>query len=353
MENWKNLLIHGDNLLGLKAIEKDYTGKIKCIYIDPPYNTKSCFTHYDDSMEHSLWLDMMKDRLIILYQLLSENGSIWISIDDCEAHYLKVLCDQIFGRKNFIANVVWNHSVQVKGYKDIFSVSHNYVLAYQKSSLFQLHSAPRSEKDNKQYQNPDNDPKGRWCKGPVANSLYRKNLIYELIAPNGNIIQSPDKGWRWSKQTMFEKISTGEILFTKDQTGIFRKIYLKDQDGKSPSTLWTPEEVGTTREATAEVKNLISHSTFSTPKPERLIQRILHLATKPGDIVLDCFAGSGTTGAVAHKMNRPWIMIEMGNHALTHIVPRLNKVISGEDQGGISKKLEWKGGGPEFKILTM
>lgn len=347
-----NLLIYGDNLLGLKALEQKYTGKIKCIYIDPPYNTKSCFTHYDDSMEHSMWLDMMKERLIILQRLLTVDGSIWISIDDCEAHYLKVLCDEIFGRKNFIANVVWNHSVQVKGYKDIFSLSHNYILAYRKSHFFQLNSAPRSDKDNEQYQNPDNDPNGRWCKGPVANSLFRRNLIYPLRAPNGNLIQSPEKGWRWKKETMNEKLATGEIEFNKDQTGIFRKIYLKDQQGKSPSTLWMPEEVGTTREATSELKNLIPHDVFPTPKPERLLQRILHLSTNPEDLVLDCFAGSGTTGAVAQKMGRRWIMIEMGEHAKTHIIPRLKKVIDGTDQGGISEDMNWKGGG-SFRICEI
>ncbi len=340
-----NLLIHGDNLPVLKELERNFTGKIKCIYIDPPYNTKSCFKHYDDSMEHSMWLNMMKDRLLIMHRLLSADGSIWISIDDCEAHYLKVLCDEIFGRRNFISSVIWHHSIQAKGYKNIFSLSHNHILAYKKSAEFNLNSQPRVDSDNTQYKNPDNDPKGPWCRGPVANSLYRKNLIYPIRTPFGNLIQAPEKGWRWSKETLESKIGLGEIQFTENGKSIFRKIYLSEQDGKSPGTIWFADDVGTTREASAEVKRLNPNDVFSTPKPERLIARILHLASNPGDLVLDCFAGSGTTGAVAHKMGRRWIMIEMGQHAYTHIIPRLEKVINGADSGGITKSVGWDGGG--------
>lgn len=348
----KNYLLHGENLVWLKALENEYTGKIKCIYIDPPYNTKSRFTHYDDSMEHSLWLNMMKDRLVIMHRLLSEDGSIWISIDDCECHYLKIMCDEIFGRSNFLANIIWHHSVQVTGYKNIFSQSHNYILAYRKSHHFILRSAPRSAKDNLQYKNLDNDPKGAWCKGPVANSLYRKNLIYDVTTPSGKTIKPPKNGWRWSKETLASKIEMGEIIFNEDETSFFRKIYLNDQDGKSPSTLWHPEDIGTTREATSEVRGLNNDDVFSTPKPERLIQRILHLATNPGDLILDSFAGSGTTGAVAQKMGRRWIMIEIGEHAKTHIIPRMNMVINGSDRGGISKQTNWKGGG-SYEFISL
>ena len=340
-----NVLIHSENLLALQNLEKEYTEKIKCIYIDPPYNTKQNFTHYDDSLEHSLWLNIMKERLQIMHKLLRDDGSIWISIDDRECHYLKVLCDEIFGRKNFISCVVWNHSVQVKGYKHIFSLSHSYILSYRKSDKFKLKSAPRRDQDNKQYTNPDNDPKGPWCRGPVANSLYRPNLIYQICTPNGKTIHPPSKGWRWSKSTLEEKIKKGEVCFNDSETSLYRKIYLSEQDGKSPSSIWMPDEVGTTREANKEIQELFPKDVFSTPKPERLIQRILHLATKQGDLVLDAFAGSGTTGAVAHKMGRRWIMIELGDHCHTHIIPRMKKVISGEDQGGISKAVNWKGGG--------
>lgn len=337
----------------MRNIEPLYKGQIKCIYIDPPYNTKSRFTHYDDSMEHSLWLNMMKDRLLIMHRLLSEEGSIWISIDDGECHYLKVMCDDIFGRNNFISNIIWQHSVQGKGYRGIFSVHHNFILAYRKSSIFQLNSSPRIEKHNKAYSNPDNDSRGPWRTGDVRNALYRKNLIYDLHTPSGNIISPPTNGWRWSKETMQKKIEEGEILFRNNERSIIRKIYLKNQDGRVPETIWFGEEVGTTREADSESKILFcKENKFSTPKPERLIQRILHLATDPGDLVLDSFAGSGTTGAVAHKMSRRWIMIEMGEHAQTHIVPRLQKVIDGQDPGGITEAVKWKGGG-SFKVIKM
>ncbi|MCE5319419.1 MAG: site-specific DNA-methyltransferase [Parachlamydia sp.] len=341
-----NLLIYGDNLLAMKALEKDFTGKVKCIYIDPPYNTKSCFEHYDDSFEHSVWLNMMKERLIILQKLLSEDGSIWISIDDEECHYLKVVCDEIFGRKNFLENVIWQHSVQGKGYLGIFSTHHNHILSYKKSNLFKLNSCQRLEKHNKAYSNPDNDPKGPWRTGDVRNSLYRKNLIYDLVTPSGKTISPPSNGWRWSKETMQRKIETGEIVFRNNENNIIRKIHLCDQNGRVPESIWFADEVGTTREADSESKKLFdANNKFSTPKPERLIQRILHIATNPGDLVLDCFAGSGTTGAVAHKMGRRWIMIELGEHCLTHIIPRLQKVIDGTDQGGISVATNWLGGG--------
>lgn len=341
-----NLLIHGDNLLGLKALERDYTGKIKCIYIDPPYNTKNFFDHYDDNMEHSIWLNMMKDRLLIMHRLLSEDGSIWISIDDGEFHYLKIMCDEIFGRKNFKGNIIWQHSVQGKGYKGIFSIHHNFILIYGKSALFELNNDSRTEKHNKAYSNPDNDPKGLWRSGDVRNSLYRKNLIYDLLTPSGKIIPPPKNGWRWSKETMNKKIEEGEIIFRNNETNITRKIYLKDQDGRVPETIWFGEEVGTTRQADSESKLLFgSEDKFSTPKPEGLLRKILHLATNDGDLVLDSFAGSGTTGAVAHKMGRRWIMIELNEHCNTHIVPRLQKVIMGTDTGGITEAVDWQGGG--------
>jgi adenine-specific DNA-methyltransferase len=351
-----NLLIHGDNLLGLKALERNYTGKVKCICIDPPYNSKSAFQtyvnskdsvycNYNDNMEHSKWLNLMKERLILLHRLLRADGSIWIVIDDDECHYLKVICDEIFGRNNFISCVVWNHSIQVKGYKNIFSRSHNYILAYRKSNQFCLKSAPRNENDNRQYTNPDNDPKGPWCRGPVANSLYRPNLVYNVRTPNGKIISPPQKGWRWSRETLANKINSGEVCFNKSETSMFRKIYLSEQDGKSPNTIWNADDAGTTREANKEIRELITNEIFPTPKPERLIKRILELATEPGDLVLDSFAGSGTTGAVAHKMKRRWIMIELNGPCKTHIIPRLQKVIEGTDQGGISQAVNWKGGG--------
>ncbi|MAU40154.1 MAG: site-specific DNA-methyltransferase [Kordiimonas sp.] len=342
-----NMLIHGDNLLALKALEADYSGKVKCIYIDPPYNTGNAFEHYDDGVEHSLWLSLMRDRLEVLRNLLADDGAIWITLDDNEAHYLKVMCDEIFGRSNFLGTIVWQHSVQGKGYSGKLSLHHNYVLGYRKTEKFILRDLPREAKHNKAYSNSDNDPKGEWRTGDVRNALYRPNLIYDIETPSGKIISPPEKGWRWSKETLQKKIETGEIYFSPDETRIIRKIYLKDQSGRVPETIWFGEDVGTTRAANKEQKDLNDGEVqaFATPKPEKLLERILIISSNSGDLVLDSFAGSGTTGAVAHKMGRKWLMIELGDHCQTHIVPRLQKVIDGSDKGGISETVNWQGGG--------
>ena len=218
-----NMLIHGDNLLALKALEQEYAGKVKCIYIDPPYNTGNAFEHYDDGLEHSIWLGLMRERIEMLYQLLAKDGSIWITLDDAEVHYCKVICDEIFGRENFHVNIIWQHSIQPKGYIDKFSIHHNHILLYSKSELFKINPLQREEKDNKAYSNPDNDPKGPWRSGDVRNALYRPNLIYDVITPSGKVIKPCKNGWRWSKETMQEKMRTGEIIFSKDETRIIRK----------------------------------------------------------------------------------------------------------------------------------
>ena len=340
-----NRLIHGDNLLALKALEQEFSGKVKCVFIDPPYNTGSAFTHYDDGLEHSLWLSLMRDRLEVIRELLAEDGSLWITIDDNEAHYLKVVCDELFGRANFVASAVWNHSVQSKGYSGKFSVHHNYVVVYRKSPLFVLNDLPRQDEHNVNYSNPDNDPRGPWRSGDVRNSLVRPNLMYDITTPSGKVIKHPPKGWRFARDTFERELAEGKIKFSADETRIIRKIYLVDQEGRVPETLWFAQDVGTTREASAEVREFVTGEFFDTPKPERLLERILTLATRAGDLVLDSFLGSGTTAAVAHKMGRRWIGIELGEHAVTHCVPRLKKVIAGEDPGGISEAVGWKGGG--------
>lgn len=345
------MLIHGDNLLALKALEQDFSGQIKCIYIDPPYNTGHAFEQYDDNVEHSLWLTLMRDRLIILHKLLSEDGSLWVTLDDCEAHYFKVLCDEIFGRSNFVASTIWQHAVQSKGYPGKFSLHHNYTFCYRKSDKFSLNSLERTAKHNVNYSNPDNDPNGPWRSGDVRNSLVRPNLMYDIETPSGKIIHHPEKGWRFSRETFEHELSKGKIKFSDDESRIIRKIYLKDQQGRVPETLWFAEEVGTTREANGEIKSLDLPESFDTPKPEKLIERVLILATNPNDIVLDSFVGSGTTAAVAHKMNRRWIAVELGDHAYTVCQPRLQKVVEGE-QGGISKAQNWQGGGG-FKFYEL
>lgn len=344
-----NRLIFGDNLLALKALEQEFTGKVKCVFIDPPYNTGSAFKHYDDGLEHSIWLGLMRDRLEIIRRLLADDGSLWITIDDNEAHYLKVLCDEVFGRANFISNVVWRSSDNSNNDAKTFSVDHNHMLVFSKEPGW-LSNKLDAEEKRSHFKNPDNDPRGPWFDGnPLNSPKPRENLMYNIISPNGNVIRHPANGWRWELATLQEKMRTGEIRFNEAMTGIRRRTYLADMKGLPPSTLWIDlQRTGHNRQAKSEQKALFNGTgieLFGTPKPERLLREVLNVATKEGDLVLDSFAGSGTTGAVAHKMGRRWIMVELGEHCHTHIIPRLKKVIDGEDKGGITEAVGWKGGG--------
>ena len=347
-----NMLIHGDNLLALKALEKDYTGKIKCIYIDPPYNTGSAFEHYDDNMEHSQWLSLIRPRIEFLRKLLKDEGSLWISIDDDEQAYLKVLCDEIFGRKNFVASVVWQKRTS-PDMRAVISDAHDYILVYAKDKekfKASRNKLPLSEEQAKNYKNPDNDPRGPWtstdCTAQAGHGT--ESQFYTFVTPAGREITLPDSlCWRYTKERLEEEIAAGRIWLGKNGMGVPRKkTYLSESDGVTPWTWWTNKEVGHNQEAKKENNAIFgSSNAFTTPKPERLIERILKIATKPGDFVLDSFLGSGTTAAVAHKMGRRWIGIEMGEHAFTHCKLRLDRVITGEDEGGITKAVNWQGGG--------
>ncbi len=345
-----NKLIFGDNLLALKALEQEYTGKVKCVFIDPPYNTGNAFEHYDDGLEHSLWLSLMRDRLEIIKKLMSHDGSCWIVIDENEVHYLKVMCDEIFGRNGFVTTVVWKTTDNSNNNAKTFSLDHNHILVYSKKPDW----APnflQDESKRTHFKNPNNDPKGPWFDGnPVNNPALRPNLQFNIEGPNGDIIKHPPNGWRWSWDTIQEKMKTGEIRFSEDGKRIIRRTYLRDMTGLPPSSVWVDlEETGHNRQAKFELKKLFPErkttELFGTPKPEKLVKRVIELATNEGDLVLDSFAGSGSTGAVAHKLGRRWIMVELGEHCYTDIIPRLQKVIDGEDQGGISKSVNWQGGG--------
>ncbi|QQZ30502.1 site-specific DNA-methyltransferase [Thiothrix subterranea] len=344
-----NLLIQGDNLEALKALLPLYAGRIKCIYIDPPYNTRSAFEHYDDNLEHSQWLSMMYPRLELLRDLLAEDGSLWVSIDDHEGHYLKVMLDEIFGRKNFIANVVWQ-SRYSRSNDASLSVSHNFILAYAiDPDVWKLrrNKLQRTDEQAKQYTNPDNDPKGAWRAIPWDAPNIRPNLEYPIITSNGKVrVPPPGRHWSRTEDQWLAIVASGLAYFGKSGDGAPAfKQYLAEAQGIVPNTWWGHEEAGHTDEAKKEIQTLFGRDNiFDTPKPERLIERILHIATNPGDWVLDSFLGSGTTAAVAHKMGRHYIGVEMGDHAVTHCQPRLQKVVDGE-QGGISKAVNWQGGG--------
>lgn len=347
---WKgNMLIHGDNLLALKALEQDYAGCVKCIYIDPPYNTGHAFSHYDDGVEHSIWLGLMKERLVLLRNLLSDEGSIWISIDDDEQAYLKVLMDEIFGRQNFVNNVIWEKKFSPSNDAKWLSDSHDFVMIYAKNkNIWRPNLLPRSEEMNSRYKNPDNDPRGVWTSGDCSVKTYSASMDYPITTPSGRVVNPPaGYCWRFSKEKFAELIADNRIWFGKDGDGVPRvKRFLSDvKVGITAMTIWKYTEVGHNQDAKKEVKQFNSESVFATPKPERLIERILTLGSNEGDIVLDSFLGSGTTAAVAQKMGRRYIGVEMGNHAYTHCAVRLKKVIDGTDQGGISKAQNWKGGG--------
>ena len=339
-----NRLIYGDNLLALKALEQEFSGKVKCVFIDPPYNTGSAFAHYDDGLEHSIWLGLMRDRLEIIKRLLADDGSLWITIDDNEAHYLKVLCDEVFGRGNFIANIVWNHRKSVQS-DIVISLSHNHLLVFAKSkdkvTLNRLQLV-----DAEKYSNPDNDPRGLWYATPFDAPNIRPNLTYPITNPNTGEEYLPPKGrcWRTTQEEYLKALADNRIVFGK--TGKSKpqmKRFLSEAQSKGSSVKTWWDDAGTATEGTKELQKM--NFDFDTPKPERLLEKVLQIATNPGDLVLDSFAGSGTTGAVAHKMGRRWIMVELGEHCHTHIIPRLRKVIDGTDQGGISKAVNWQGGG--------
>ena len=348
-----NRLIFGDNLLALKALEQEFSGKVKCVFIDPPYNTGSAFTHYDDGVEHSIWLSLMRDRLEIIRNLLSDNGSLWISIDDNEAHYLKVLCDEVFGRPNYKTTITWQRKYSVSNNFHGIATICDFVLVYAKSEKFQNNLLPRTVESAARYSNPDDDPRGAWKAVDYLNQATpekRRNLCYDIVNPNtGDVIKNTKKAWKYDPQTHQRHVDEDRIWWGKNGSNTVPalKLFLSEvRDGMTPHNWWPHDEVGHTDESKKEMIGLYgARNVFDTPKPERLIKRVLEIATNSGDLVLDSFAGSGTTGAVAHKMGRRWIMIELGEHCHTHIIPRLQKVIDGTDQGGISKPLEWKGGG--------
>ncbi len=353
-----NLLIQGDNLLALKALLPFYRGRVKCIFIDPPYNTQSAFEHYDDKLEHSQWLSMMYPRLVLLRDLLADDGSIWVAIDEYEGHYLKVLMDEVFARKSFVSTIIWENFYGRSNAAAI-SPAHNYIYCYSPmgddwKKVRKL--LPRSEKSGSKYSNPDSDPRGPWRSGPIfAPEERHEGLMYKISTPSGREV-APPKGshWRMIESDFWSMVKEGRITFGDRGSNIPAvKLFLNEvQDGMVPRSIWPHGEAGHTQDAKREVMALFPGETpFGTPKPEKLIRNVIDVASSPGDIILDSFLGSGTTAAVAHKMGRRYIGIEMGEHAKTHCLPRLEKVIAGE-QGGISEAVGWTGGGG-FRFHTL
>jgi adenine-specific DNA-methyltransferase len=355
-----NVLIHGDNLLALKALEADYAGKVKCVYIDPPYNTGNAFKHYDDGLEHSIWLGLMRDRIEILRNLLSADGALFVQADDREGHYLKVLCDEIFGRINFISTFLWRKVDSPNDNKVPVTPDHEFIYGYAKDiRKVRLHQKADPELLNA-YRGPDEDGRyfrDRLLKKNGKNSLRtdRPTMWFPVIDPDGReLYPLHDDGreacWALGKTSVQELVRNGELIWkNRGVPGAsnwipYTREYAKDAPTRPYNSLWT--DLPTTRQTKAHQKDIFgAGNEFDTPKPEPLIERILSMCTIVGDLVLDSFAGSGTTGAAAHKMGRRWIMVELEATCDTHILPRLCKVINGDDQGGISKTFEWQGGG--------
>lgn len=350
-----NLLIRGDSLDALRALvhtpelAAEYRGRVKLVYIDPPFNTGQAFEHYDDSLEHSVWLGMMRERLVLIKELLSPEGSVWVHLDDAEMAYCKVLMDEIFGRQNFVATVVWQKRYSRENRSALGSV-HDSVLVYAPLGSDWKRVRNRLEREGaKEYRNPNNDPRGPWRLVPMTAQGFRPNQMYEIVAPNGTV-HVPPKGrcWGMLENKYLALLEEGRIRFGANgngQPGVLR--YFDEDQGLVPWSWWTHDEVGHNDESKKEMLGLFAdEEAFATPKPERLLQRVIHIGSNAGDIVLDCFAGSGTTAAVAHKMGRRWVTVELSeNTADTFTKPRLEKVVAREDPGGITESVGWAGGG--------
>lgn len=355
--NTENMLIHGDNLIALKALEQDYAGKIKCIYIDPPYNTGSAFEHYDDGLEHSEWLCMMKPRLELLRDLLTEEGIIYVQIDDNEQAYLKVIMDEVFGRSNFIATFIWVGRAGKGGTASNVAFQHEYIHCYGRTNKAVLKKEERiSEGGNfeDEFGRYKREQLRQWGQGDKRED--RPSMWYPIFSPDGiEIYPYKDDGsegrWRVGQNT-FLKLKNDNLIDIVQIDGVW-KVYKKIRDGRVTQTVYGTllSEMGTSATGTAEIKKIFGSKTFDTPKPEKLIEHLLMLSTEQDDIILDSFLGSGTTAAVAHKMSRKYIGIELGEHCYTHCIPRLKAVIDGE-QGGISKSVNWQGGGG-FKFYEL
>ena len=359
-----NLLFTGDSLDVLRILcevpeyRSIYRGKVKLVYIDPPFNTGQAFEHYDDWMEHSTWLSFMRERLLLIRDLLAPDGSVWVHLDDAEQHRMRLLMDEVFGAANCRGSVIWRAADTGNYDAKTFSMDHNQVHVYSRHPEWRSNGVERNAQQSSHYSNPDGDPRGPWFDGnPLGSPNPRENLKYDLVSPQGHTVRHPPNGWRWSRETLQAKMASGEVRFNEAGTRIIYRTYLREQKPLPPSTLWDDSDAtGSNRKAKNELKRLFgltSKQVFSTPKPEALLRRILEVATNPGDIVFDCFAGSGSTAAVAQKMGRRWVTAEILSTTVEQFTqPRLTKVVKGEDPGGITKAVGWEGGGG-FRTVTV
>ena len=348
----ENMLIQGENKKSLETLSNRYAGRVRCVYIDPPYNNQEQYNHYRDDLDHDSWLTSISERLELLAHFLTDDGSLWVSIDDREVHYLKVAADKILGRQNFVTTIVWQQRTTREN-RRVFSNNHEYVLVYAKN-LRRFTDArnglPASSELEERYKNPDHDKRGPWqsVSANVQAGHATPSQFYTIVAPNGRPHAPPNgRCWVYNEAKMKAEIARNNVWFGRDGNGVPRlKRFLADKTLEvTPETLWFSSEVATNDSAKKHFLQLFpKRSVFDTPKPEGLIHRVLHIATDPKDLVLDCYLGSGTTSAVAHKMDRRYIGIEQGTHAVTLCAQRMRKVVDGE-HGGVSEKVKWAGGG--------
>lgn len=346
-------IINGENIEVLKRLHSKFDGSVSCIYIDPPYNNGEKYAFYDDDISHDEWLSQMKTILLELKAFLQNDGSIWISIDDGEMHYLKILCDSVFGRKSFIATIVWQQR-NTRENRKAFSNNHEYILVYSpnpEAFKKRRNLLPMTSEVLNRYGNPDNDPRGSWqsVTANVQDGHAAPSQFYEIVAPNGKVhTPPPGRCWIYSKERMLNEIRAGNIWFGKDGNGVPRvkKFISASVKGVVPETLWLSSFAGTNKDAKTHLRKLkiYDEKLFDTPKPETLIGQIIEIATNPHELVMDVFLGSGTTVSAAHKLGRNYIGVERERTTCNYIIERMNQVILGE-QGGISRRSKWHGGG--------
>ncbi len=362
-----NLLVRGDSLHALTSLLRipefaaQYEGKVKLVYIDPPFNTGQAFEHYDDGLEHSVWLTMLRDRLVQIKRLLRDDGSVWVHLDDYEQHRGRVVLDEVFGQQNFVTTIIWQ-KMKSRDNRSAISSTHDYIHVYAKSSqLWKTvrNLLPRTDEAAARYKNPDKDARGPWTSGDLSAQAGHGTAaqFYDLALPSGRVIQPPTgRCWLFSQERYNELVKDNRVWFGTDGDNVPRlKRFLSEvQSGLVPMSIWLATEVGTNDAAKKEIKDLFTGVTpFDTPKPEQLMERIIHIGSNSNDIVLDCFAGSGTTAAVAHKMGRRWVTCEWSAENITAFtLPRLEKVVQGKDPGGVTGETDWKGGGG-FRLLDV
>lgn len=346
-----SMLIQGDNLEAMHLIAGSFSGMVRCAYLDPPYRNGERYTHYVDDLCHEEWLEQVTSRIACVAKFLSDDGSLWLSIDDTEVHYLKVAMDRIFGRENFVTTVIWQQRTTREN-RRVFSNNHEYLLVYAKNSkkfAEARHGLPLTDDVRGRYANPDNDPRGPWqsVSANVQAGHAVSSQFYVVTAPNGRQHYPPNgRCWSYNAERMAREIAVGNVWFGKSGDGVprLKKFLALSNKGLTPETLWLAQDVGTNDHAKKHLHTMFAgEPLFDTPKPESLIARILRIATLPSDLVLDPYLGSGTTAAVAMKMGRRFIGIESGEHAATLTADRLRQVVDGES-GGVSAEFGWTGG---------